>query len=88
MRKAAELLVHLKIPAIAPLLNWGGLKRSMSIDKLLEKQPEILDKINTKQIEEIIQKLPPANELMNKIKAFVSSTLKKKENITEKENHK
>ena len=88
LRKAAELLVHLKIPAIAPLLNWGGLKRSMSIDKLLEKQPEILDKINTKQIEEIIQKLPPANELMNKIKAFVSSTLKKKENITEKENHK
>ena len=88
LRKAGELLVHLKVPAIAPLLNWGGLKRSMSIDKLLEKQPEILDKINTKQIEEIIQKLPPANELMRKIKTIVSSTLKKKKIISKEENHK
>lgn len=78
LRKAAELLVHLKVPAIAPLLNWGGLKRSMSIDKLLEKQPEILDKINTKQIEKIIQNLPAAKELMSKIKTIVNSTIKKR----------
>ena len=77
LRKAAELLVHLKVPAIAPLLNWGGFKRRMSIDKLLEKQPEILDKINTKQIEEIIQNLPAAKELMSKIKTIINSTLKK-----------
>ena len=88
LRKAAELLVHLKVPAIAPLLNWGGLKRSMSIDKLLEKQPEILDKINTKQIEEIIQNLPATKELMGRIKTLVNSILKKKTIIRKTENHK
>ncbi len=77
LRKAAELLVHLKVPAIAPLLNWGGVIRSISIDKLLEKQPEILDKINTKKIEEFIQKLPPTKELISNIKTFVFNTLKK-----------
>jgi len=87
LRNAAELLVHLKVPAIAPLLNWGGLKRSISIDKLLEKQPEILDKINTKQIEEIIQNLPAAKELIIKIKTIVNSRLKKKKIISKEENH-
>ena len=88
LRKAAELLVHLKVPAIAPLINWGGLKRSMSIDKLLEKQPEILDKINTKKIEEIIQNLPAAKELISKIKTIINSTLNKKKISQEEENHK
>ena len=88
LRSAAELIVHLKVPAIAPLLNWGGLKRSMSIDKLLEKQPEILDKINTKQIEEIIQNIPAAKELMTKIKTIVNSAFKKKKIISKEESHK
>ena len=88
LRSAAELLVHLKVPAIAPLLNWGGLKRSISIDKLLEKQPEILDKINTTKIEEIIQNLPGAKELMSIIKTIVNRTLKKKKIISREENNK
>jgi len=88
LRKAAELLVHLKVPAIATLLNWGGLKRSMNIDKLLEKQPEILDKINTKKIEEIIQNLPAAKELMIKIKTIINTSLKKKKTISKEEYHK
>ena len=86
LRKAAELLVHLKVPAIAPLLNWGGLKRSMSIDKLLEKQPEILDKINTKKIEEFIQNIPDAKELGRKIKTIVDTTLTKKKITSKAEN--
>ena len=88
LRKAAELLVHLKVPAIAPLLNWGGLKRSMSIDKLLEKQPEILDKINTKKIEEMIQNLPATKELVKKIQTIVKSALKSNKTISKEEKQK
>jgi len=88
LRKAVELLVHLKVPAIAPLLNWGGLKRSMSIDKLLEKQPEILNKINTKKIEKIIQNIPAARELVKKVKIIVDTILTKKIKTSKEENRK
>ena len=88
LRRAAELLVNLKVPAIAPLLNWGGPKRSMSIDKLLEKQPEILDKINTKKIEEIIQNIPAVKEIMGRIQTFINSTLKNKQNPPKQEKQK
>ncbi len=77
LRKAAELLVHLKVPAIASLLNWGGIKHSLSIDKFLENQPEILNKINTKNIEEFIQHLPAVNELILKIKTIFKKPRKK-----------
>ena len=88
LRKAAELLVHLKVPAIAPILNWGGVIRSMSIDKLLEKQPDIIDKINTKKIEEFIQNLPPTKELIRNIKTFVFNTLKKEKKSSKGEKRK
>ncbi len=77
MRKAAELLVRLKVPAIAPLLNWGGTKRSISIDKLLEKQPQILHEINIKRLEEIIRNLPPIKDVVKKINSVVNNTLNK-----------
>ena len=83
LRKAAELLVHLKVPAIAPFLNCGAPKRSLSIDKLLEKQPEILDKINTQKIEEIIQNIPAAKELLVKIQKILNKTVTKKPSKTE-----
>jgi len=85
LRKAAELLVSLKVQAIASILNWGGIKQSMSIDKLLEKQPEILDKINTKKIEEFLLSLPPAKELIAKINANIKSALKKKKKALKQE---
>ncbi|PZN82310.1 MAG: hypothetical protein DM484_06565, partial [Candidatus Methylumidiphilus alinenensis] len=88
LRKAAVLLVNLKVPAIAPFLNWGGTKRSMSFDKLLEKQPEILDKINTKKIEEFIQNIPAAKELVKKIQTIANSTLKSMSTISTKEKKK
>ncbi len=78
LRSAAELLVRLHVPAIAPILNWGGIKRSMSIDKLLEKQPEILERINTKKIEEILQNLPPTRDLIKKVQAIIEKILTKK----------
>lgn len=85
LRAAAELLIRLGVPAIAPILNHGGRIRSLSIDKLLEKQPEFLNKINTLQIEEFVRNLPPATELLGKAVdtirksgTFIQSTLKKR----------
>jgi len=84
LRTAAELLVRLGVPAIAPILNHGGRIRSLSIDKLLEKQPEFLNRINTRQIEEFVRNLPPATELLGKAVdtirktgTFIQSALKK-----------
>ena len=66
LRTSAELLVRLGVPAIAPILNHGGRVRSLSIDKLLEKQPEFLNNINTVKIEKFLNELPPATELFRK----------------------
>ena len=65
LKKAAELLVHLKVPAIASILNWSGHTRSISIDKLLDKHSEISDKIITnKVIQNIIEKV---NKIIEKV---------------------
>jgi Mrp family chromosome partitioning ATPase len=72
LRRAAELLIRLEVPAIAPVLNLGGNKRAISIDKLLERKPEFLNKINTRNIEELIRNLPPASQLFDTIKKRVT----------------
>lgn len=43
LRRAAEILVRLEVPAIAPVLNWGGQKRDMWIDNVLAKLPIMLE---------------------------------------------
>ena len=68
LRSAAEALVRLKVPAIAPILNWNGNIRAISIDKLLEKRPEFLDKIQVDKIEEFIKELPPSHQIIESIK--------------------
>jgi Mrp family chromosome partitioning ATPase/uncharacterized protein involved in exopolysaccharide biosynthesis len=78
LKRSAETVIRLKVPAIAPVLNWGGNKRSLSIDKLLEKQPEFLDKINTRKIEEFLQNLPAVRELMDRIRT-TSGRFRKKQ---------
>jgi polysaccharide biosynthesis transport protein len=35
LRRATEILVRLQVPAIAPILNWGGKKRNDLIDGIL-----------------------------------------------------
>ncbi len=41
LHRAAAILVRLEVPAIAPVLNWGGTKKNGRIDKLLDSLPEI-----------------------------------------------
>ncbi|NTV93220.1 MAG: hypothetical protein HGA72_08165 [Chlorobiaceae bacterium] len=67
LRRAAEQLVRLDIPAIAPVLNWGGNKRIVTIDKLLANPPGLLKEINTGNLEEFIRNLPPASGLIRKL---------------------
>lgn len=67
LRRAADALIRLEVPAIAPVLNWGGTRRIVSIDKLLANPPGFLGEINTKNIEEFIRKLPPAGEVIKEV---------------------
>ena len=39
LRRAAEILVRLNVPAIAPVLNWGGKHRTTFVDDILERLP-------------------------------------------------
>jgi succinoglycan biosynthesis transport protein ExoP len=47
LRRAAEILVRLEVPAIAPVLNWGGQKRDMWIDNKLAKLPITLEALKS-----------------------------------------
>jgi polysaccharide biosynthesis transport protein len=71
LRRAAERLIRLDVPAIAPVLNWGGNKRVVTIDKLLANPPGFLKEINTKNLEEFIRNLPPASGLMMKLNEII-----------------
>ncbi|WP_292003973.1 AAA family ATPase [Chlorobium sp.] len=64
LRQAAESLVKLEIPAIAIIMNEGGIRKSMNIDRLLESKPGIISKINTGSIEKFLRNLPPPNQLL------------------------
>ena len=81
LRTAAELLVYLNAPVIAPVLNWGGCKRSLSIDKLLEKRPEFLNRVNTEKLETLLGELPSTAELLQKTKERARKLLQKAQEI-------
>jgi Mrp family chromosome partitioning ATPase len=40
LRRAAEILLRLEIPALAPVLNWGGIKNKPWFEKYLDAIPE------------------------------------------------
>lgn len=40
LRRAAEILVRLEIPALAPVLNWGGIKSKPWYERYLDAIPE------------------------------------------------
>jgi len=65
LRAAAEAFVRLEVPAIMPLLNWGGPPKRSTIDKLLEKPPEFLDKIGTEKLETVLQNLPSGGRILD-----------------------
>lgn len=42
LRRTAEVLIRLEIPAMAPVLNWGGIKKKPWFEKYLDNAPAIL----------------------------------------------
>ena len=65
LRAAAEVFVRLEVPAIMPILNWGGPAKSSRIDRMLEKPPEFLDRINAGKLEALLLKLPSGRRLFD-----------------------
>lgn len=65
LRAAAEMLVRLEVPAIMPILNWGGATKASPIDDLLKNPPAYLDKIRTEKLEELLRNLPSRDELLD-----------------------
>ncbi|AOS84182.1 hypothetical protein BIU88_08595 [Chlorobaculum limnaeum] len=76
LRAAAEVFVRLEVPAIMPILNWGGPAKSSTIDRLLEKPPEFLDRIETGKLEALLRNLPSGDRLFD-LAASVLASLKK-----------
>jgi polysaccharide biosynthesis transport protein len=45
--QSAEILVRLEVPAIAPVLNWGGTKKNARVDQVLDNLPGIGKRLAT-----------------------------------------
>ena len=45
LRHSAELLIRLGVPGIAPILNFGGIKQTLSIEELFDNPPQFIKKI-------------------------------------------
>ncbi len=67
LRQAAELLIRLEVPAIAPVLNFGGNKQTLSLDELFDNPPAILHKIFPKKLKDFIKNSPSALELIDNL---------------------
>jgi polysaccharide biosynthesis transport protein len=71
LRRAAELLIRLEVPAIAPVLNFGGNKQTPSLDELFENPPEFIHRIIPKKFKAFINNSPPILEVIeNMTKPF------------------
>ncbi len=67
LKEAAERLIRLEVPAIAPVLNFGGNKQTLSLDELFDNPPAILHKIFPKKLKEFIKNSPSTLELIDNI---------------------
>ena len=56
LRKAAELLIRLGVPGIAPILNFGGIKQTLSIEEIFDNPPEFIHKFIPQQFIDFIKK--------------------------------
>jgi len=54
LRHSAELLIRLGVPGIAPILNFGGIKQTLSIEELFDNPPKFIKKIIPKKSIEYI----------------------------------
>ncbi|MBZ4218570.1 MAG: hypothetical protein LAC69_00050 [Chlorobium sp.] len=70
LRYSAELLIRLGVPAIAPILNFGGIKQTVSIEELFDNPPEFIKKIIPKKTIDSITN----SQILIKIDKLISSS--------------
>ena len=58
LRKSAELLIRLGVPGIAPILNFGGIKQTLSIEELFDNPPKFILNIMPQPLIDFINKSP------------------------------
>ncbi len=77
LRHSAELLIRLGVPGIAPILNFGGIKQTLSIEELFDNPPEFIKKIIPKKAIDYITN----SQILIKIDKVISSSrnIRKKE---------
>jgi len=66
LRRSAELLIRLEVPAIAPILNFGGNKKTKSLDELFDNPPEFLHRIFPEKLKDLINNSPSSLELIER----------------------
>ncbi len=77
LRLSAELLIRLGVPAIAPILNYGGIKQTLSIEEYFDKPPDFIKKIIPKKAIDYIIKSQFLVKIDNVI-SFFGNLLKRK----------
>jgi polysaccharide biosynthesis transport protein len=77
LRLAAELLIRLGIPGIAPILNFGGIKQTFSIEELFENPPEFIHKIIPEKFIDYLKRPTPTHQMIDKVINIINNSILK-----------
>jgi succinoglycan biosynthesis transport protein ExoP len=77
LRLAAELLIRLGIPGIAPILNYGGIKKTFSIEDMFDHPPQIIHKIIPDRFMEFIKKPTSTTRMIDKFINITNNIFRK-----------
>ncbi len=78
LRKSAELLVLLGVPGIAPILNFGGIRKTLSFVEMFDNPPDFIRRIVPENIIAIIRRSPSGLKFIDKFLAFVQRLQQRK----------
>ncbi|KZK74460.1 MAG: hypothetical protein A3K90_06635 [Pelodictyon luteolum] len=70
LRKAASLLVLLGVPSIAPILNFGGIRKSLTIAEMFDNPPALISKVVPEKILDGIRRSPVGIRMIDKLLQF------------------
>ena len=78
LRRSAELLVRLGVPGIAPILNFGGNRKTLSLVEMFDNPPEILRKLLPDKLIDTIKRSPSGLEMIDRLLKIVQKFQQKK----------
>ncbi|TCD48547.1 AAA family ATPase [Chlorobium sp. N1] len=67
LKKSAELLVMLGVPTIAPILNFGGNRKTLSVVEMFDNPPALLKKLLSEKVRQSIKKQAFGLQLIDRI---------------------